>query len=197
MEGIIIYGSCFSHEIPDTKIFPQGIKNITFINCNLDNVFIVKPDWITVNCTQKRFKVQADARDWEIDSNGKPIKVIGEKDWVMQGYSVDPLDIPVNPTNKIVMTKSEFDTTFAKGEIPQNSAFIEIPKIVRSWTDKHTMITKKDSVLEEYKNISIIVTENDTKMDEYNLRCVSAEIDMVEVEGRVMMLPIEQLKKVI
>ena len=107
MEGITIYGSCFSHETPDTKVFPQNIKKITFVNCNLDNVFMVKPDWIVVGGTNKRFLVQNDLRDWEIDSTGKPLKVLNEKHWNMQGLSVDPLDIPITKLKDIQKLKRQ------------------------------------------------------------------------------------------
>ena len=47
-----------------------------------------------IACTQRRFKLQNDQRHWEIDSQGRPIKVINEKYWALIGVSVDPSDIP-------------------------------------------------------------------------------------------------------
>lgn len=48
----------------------------------------------TIQCSQKRFQVQNDLRDWEIDDGGDPVKVINEKLWVSKGISVDPKHIP-------------------------------------------------------------------------------------------------------
>lgn len=101
LEDTIIYGSCFSQETPFTRVFPDNIKHITFYNCNLDNVLIVKPGWITIGCSELSFRVQNDLRDWEIDGAGKPIKVLNEKYWINEGLSVDPNDIPAVKINNI------------------------------------------------------------------------------------------------
>ena len=54
-----------------------------------------------INCSQRRFKVQNDLRDWEIDHTDKPIKVINEKYWEMSGYSIDAKDIPLQKIESI------------------------------------------------------------------------------------------------
>lgn len=101
LEGITIYGSCFSQETPDTQVFPNNLIKITFVNCNLDNVFLVKPGWIIVGGTQRRFKVQNDLRDWEIDTNGIPVKVLNEEYWMINRFSVNPADIPLTKLKDI------------------------------------------------------------------------------------------------
>ncbi len=92
-DNITVYASCFSKEIPDTKIFPDTMTGVTFMNCNLDNIFIPNGNTVTGG-SKRRFKVQNDLRDWEIDEQDNPIKVMGEKGWKAEGYSVDPKDIP-------------------------------------------------------------------------------------------------------
>jgi len=70
---INIYQSCFSQEIPDTKIFPNNMQGITFYNCNLDNVYIPTGNK-AVGSSCRRYKTQSDGRDWEIDESNNPIK---------------------------------------------------------------------------------------------------------------------------
>ena len=98
--GIVIMGSCFSQEIPDTEVFPPDLQNVTLIKCNLDNVKVPQ-SFTVIDCSQKRFQLQNDLRDWEIDSEGNPVQVMGKKYWEMNGYSVDPNDIPDQPLQKI------------------------------------------------------------------------------------------------
>ena len=93
MNGLVIYGSCLSHETPDAEILPSELTGTTFIKCNLSNVFVPNGNTV-IDCNIKRFKVQNDLRDWEIDSENKPVKVLREKFWIQQGVSIDPVDIP-------------------------------------------------------------------------------------------------------
>lgn len=78
LEGIVIFGSCFSQETPDTKVFPESVKNLTFYNCNLSNV-LIQPGWITIGCQETRYKVQIDGKDWEIDANNMPVRKLNEE----------------------------------------------------------------------------------------------------------------------
>lgn len=74
-EGVI-EASCFSQERPDSRIFPEGMTGVTFLRCNLDNVFI--PEGNTVEGgSQRRFMVQEDGYDWLVDENNNPIARIG------------------------------------------------------------------------------------------------------------------------
>ncbi len=54
-----------------------------------------------VDCSQRRFVIQNDLRDWEINQQGEPVKVTSEKYWINSGYSVDPADIPPQKIDKI------------------------------------------------------------------------------------------------
>ena len=76
LDGQTIINSCFSQEIPDTHVFPDGMKNVTFINCNLDNCFIPSGN-IVQGGSQRRFKVQQDGFDWIVDANNNPVERIG------------------------------------------------------------------------------------------------------------------------
>lgn len=100
LSNIVIYASCFICEKPDHPLFQGTLTNVTFIKCNLDNVLIPQGA-ILIDCTQRRFLVQNDLRDWEVDGDNVPIKVINEKFWIQQGFSVNPADIPNKPLNKL------------------------------------------------------------------------------------------------
>lgn len=100
LAGTTIYGSCFSKEEPDTQVFPSTMTGVTFINCNLDNVLMPEGNLIKGGLKRK-FKVQNDLRDWEIDGSNKPIKLVNEEHWQNQGYSIDPKDIPAEKLREI------------------------------------------------------------------------------------------------
>jgi hypothetical protein len=100
-----IYGSCFLQETPDSNIFPEGMTNVTFVNCNLDNVVI--PDGCTVINTNgaeaQRFAVQNDLNDWIIDSKNAPVAPVDYKFYEKKGLPVpDPKDIPAQKVSEPV-----------------------------------------------------------------------------------------------
>ncbi|MFZ2937603.1 MAG: hypothetical protein WA066_02740 [Candidatus Omnitrophota bacterium] len=201
LNGITIFGSCFSQEIPDKHIFPDNMAGVTFINCNLDNVFIPIGNTV-IGGSKRRFKVQKDARDWEINDEGIPVKVISEKQWVMNGFSVDPKDIPKDVINKQVITKDEYDRTFGKGIIPSNSLFEEVPQIINIETKTVVLVTKDASLskMKDLKNVIDITKDaiDKTKLEEYKLIRIKAEIDYVEIEGKAKMFDdVNRIKKVI
>ena len=74
----MIYGSCFSQETPDTEVFPDTVKNITFYNCNLSNV-LIQPGWVTIGCQETKFKAHADGKDWIVDDNLMPMRKLNEE----------------------------------------------------------------------------------------------------------------------
>lgn len=80
--GTIITGSCFQCEAPDTVIFPDDMKGVRFLRCNLDNVFI-PPGNPEIGTHEKSSRVKytvnpADGKDWKLDKAGKFVKPMAE-----------------------------------------------------------------------------------------------------------------------
>lgn len=126
-DGIIIYMSCFSQETPDSEIFRADMTGVTFRNCNLDNV-VVPPGNRAIDCSQRRFKVQNDLRDWELDAADQPAAVINEKYWLQQGLSVDPANIPAAFIRREELSKADY---VAQAE-EQLTWFTEAPTVTES-----------------------------------------------------------------
>ena len=197
--GNVIYASCFSQEIPDSKVFPDDLENATFVKCNLDNVFI-DSNWKNtklIQCTQRRFKIQKDARHWEVDQDLYPIKVMNEEGWKQRGLSVDPIDIPKQVYNTQIITKDEYDKTFGQGKFPVNSLYIEIPKIKKITTVRQRMVVLVVALakMTHLKNVEDITSK--FKLTPANLRVIDADVDIVEIEGEASMYDdLERIKKV-
>lgn len=104
LDNKVIYATCFSHEQPDSIVFSDNMVDATFVNCNLDNCFIPSGNTV-IGGSQRRFKVQNDLRDWEIDEANKPVKLVNEEMWQQAGYSIDPKDIPTKKQTNIEETK--------------------------------------------------------------------------------------------
>lgn len=117
LKNMVIFGSCFSQEIPDSHIFPDDMKNVTFIGGNLDNVFI--PEGNTVmGSTQRRFKVQTDRSDWIVGNDNKPIKPIDEDKYIELGLSIDPKDLPEEMMTESIIEKKQKELNENKTIIP-------------------------------------------------------------------------------
>ena len=72
LQNITIVGSCFYQvEGPKTVIFPAGADNITFKNCNLDNVLLPSNSTL-IDCTNKNI-IEIDEEDWIVDDDLNPI----------------------------------------------------------------------------------------------------------------------------
>lgn len=85
--NITIHGSVFSHEKPDSKVFPDKMTGVVFVKCNLDNCFIPKGNKI-VDCSQLRFQVQNDQNDWIVDKDNKPVTPIDADILAKRGVTV-------------------------------------------------------------------------------------------------------------
>lgn len=67
-----IEGSCFSQETPDSVVFPADMQGVTFIRCNLDNVFMPEGNTV-IGGSQRRFMALDDGNDWFVDENNNPL----------------------------------------------------------------------------------------------------------------------------
>jgi hypothetical protein len=76
--GTVIYQSCFCQEVPHANIFKRGLTGVTFINCNLDNVYIPSGNLIKGG-SNNIFECQRDGHDWVIDHTHKPVRLLNEK----------------------------------------------------------------------------------------------------------------------
>ena len=101
--NITVYCTQFYHEIPDSFTFPATMTGVRFVKCNLDNVIVPAENVIT-ECSQKRFRVQNDGNDWEINEFNKPVKYLGgDKQFVKRGLPVpDPKDIPLEKVEQAI-----------------------------------------------------------------------------------------------
>lgn len=99
VEGMTIENSTFYHEDDATKnislkdLFGAKLKNVTFINCNLDNIKI--PGSATlINCSNRTIIKQVDDEDWVCDKTTKqPVEPVNVKAFLLSGKNTDPSKI--------------------------------------------------------------------------------------------------------
>lgn len=92
LEGKVIYASSFSQETPDTKVFPDSVKKMTFYNCNLSNV-LLPPNSVVIGGQRTRYKAQTDGEDWIVDANSKPKEPVEKERFIEEKKSINPVDI--------------------------------------------------------------------------------------------------------
>lgn len=94
--GTTVYATNFSREVPDSTVFRSTMTGVTFLECNLDNILIPEGNIVkTIYRTPaRRFRAENDLRDWLLDTQDQPTRLIDEEYWDEKGYSVDPRDIP-------------------------------------------------------------------------------------------------------
>ena len=92
--GTEIVGSCFYQPGSGMQdIFPSDLVDVTFIDCNLDNI-LVPFDCSVVRGSNQCIFVQNDLEDWICDEFNAPIDPMN-KEWRMaHGISVLPSEIP-------------------------------------------------------------------------------------------------------
>lgn len=105
-----IVGSCFYQESIGEEevvkdIFPDGLVNVIFEKCNLDNVLIKSGMSLGEKNSNRKIKVQNDWDDWILDDNLKPVEPMDKVRRIKAGKSIDPKDIP-----KDKWTKEEKET---------------------------------------------------------------------------------------
>lgn len=120
-KGTVIYASCFYQEASEdaTKIeeiqkhiFPEDMTEVTFYNCNLNNVYIPPHNTVIDPCGRtKLIKVQNDREDWIIDGDLKPVEPVNKKKFLELGLSIDPKDIPKNKLAENICSIREKELT--------------------------------------------------------------------------------------
>lgn len=115
--GTTVYGSCFSKEVPETVIFRAATNRVTFIECNLDNVFvpananIVKTVYRT---PPRKFKVQNDLEDWILNDDLTPKEPMRKEEYLRLGISIDPRDLPLIPLSESLIQRRERELNEAR-----------------------------------------------------------------------------------
>lgn len=111
MSGLTIENSCFSNEQPNAMVFPDDMTGVTFVDCNLDNIF-VPPGNSEVRGSHRYFQVQNDGEDWIVDKDTlEPIEPMNPRIFEMHGLSVNPKDIPgeVLPMSIVTLKKEAIE----------------------------------------------------------------------------------------
>lgn len=87
-----IVAAGFGQKEPLTKVFPDGMKGVTFRDCNLDNCIIPTGNTV-IGGTNKHVKEQADGEMWIVDEELKPVSPMKPYRFDKMGLSKDPKDI--------------------------------------------------------------------------------------------------------
>ena len=103
-----IVGSCFYQESewdsdslavtpknPNVDVFPANMTGVTFKRCNLDNCKIPTGNALGERNAHQKIRVMNDNEDWVLnDSDNKPLEPLNKKQFIQDGKSIDPKDIP-------------------------------------------------------------------------------------------------------
>lgn len=102
--GTTVYAMRFDAEQPNTEVFHPDMTGVTFLWCHLNNVALPAGNTIIGPFVPYEYETLNDLRDWKLDAQGQPEKLIDEEYWIKEGYSTDPKDIPIkkiDSTDKI------------------------------------------------------------------------------------------------
>lgn len=103
MDGLTIENSCFSNETPNTHVFPDSMRGVTLVDCNLDNLFLPN-DTQMVRCSHRFFQVQNDGEDWIVDPDTlEPIEPLNGDGFERLGLSTNPKDLPKEQLDKSIL----------------------------------------------------------------------------------------------
>lgn len=111
----IIVGSCFYQVCsvdfkgdPLRHIFPGNMRGVTFIECNLDNVYVPSGN-IMHSCFNRRIKRMNDGEYWFLDKNLKPTEPIHKERLIRLKENVDPDKIPADRISDVDLQKKRFE----------------------------------------------------------------------------------------
>jgi hypothetical protein len=107
LSGSVIVGSCFYQESesdqddPRVYIFPEGMRGVTFIECNLDNVYIPPGNVVDPSCSCKRIKRQCDGERWILNDLLDPIEPVHKERFLKLGEDIRPTQLPYRAIRKV------------------------------------------------------------------------------------------------
>jgi len=111
LDGVVIVGSCFYQPCdpdhkgdPQVDVFPLTMRNVTFVQCNLDNVYIPPGNTVDSSCSHKRIKPQNDGEIWLLNEGLHPVEPKRKRALKMLGENIDPRNIPsqrISPENSL------------------------------------------------------------------------------------------------
>lgn len=90
-----VIGSCFYNEKPKSVIFPEGIRGVKFVRCNLDNIVIPKDCTVEGGCN-RLIACQKDGEDWLLDEHLNPVEPLNKAAYVKLGLSTSPTALPAD-----------------------------------------------------------------------------------------------------
>ena len=134
-----IIGTCFFQDFPKSRIFPSGMIGVEFELCNLDNVDIEAGNTVSEKSSNRQMQMQNDSEWWIVDDQDRPIEPVNISDG-----NTDPTKIPEKYYIEEEITKANWNETFGKGVIPENSRFRVIPTIEFSIDKDLTILLPKE-----------------------------------------------------
>jgi hypothetical protein len=115
LDGAVIKGSCFYQTCaedfagdPLRHIFPGDMRDVSFVECNLDNVYIPPGNTIR-QCSHRRIKRMNDGEYWFVGEDFKPVEPIHEKRLKLLQANVDPKKIPAEKIPAVDLLKKRFE----------------------------------------------------------------------------------------
>lgn len=125
-----IIGTCFFQDFPKSRIFPPGMVGAEFELCNLDNVDVEAGNTVSEKSSNRQMRFQNDLQYWIVDDQDKPIEPANIESVLMDDGNIDPAEIPEKYYREITIFGDDWDETFGRNIIPEDSIFREIPSII-------------------------------------------------------------------
>lgn len=123
LNDVVIIGSCFyqvclvDHEgEPLMHIFPEDMRGATFIECNLDNVYVPPGNTVDSSCSRLKAKYMNDGENWILDDNLAPVEPVRKTSLLALGENVDPARIPSKRIPAIELRRKSLEQLTAKLE---------------------------------------------------------------------------------
>ncbi len=164
-DGSVLDRFCFSHEEPGAVVFRSNLK-VTFRDCNLMNCVIPSGCTVIGGNTQS-FKVQNCLRDWFVDANGNPTALVNEKYYRLQGFSIDPADIPERFIRRELLPLIDYNAQVKSGDILKrfyvNPSIIEMMDYkTETGTQTYVAIEGEGPINDKLGNFYMINTVDNT-----------------------------------